>query len=483
MRLKLSVCFVVGLSLLSVLLFSFATLATGRPPTVVVWTYCADYGEEWAHVKSAIAELLIKNEDYIIETSTTNATELGELLADADVLLIPEQEGCSEEELRLLGESWRSTLTNFLNGGGRVIAMSYGPGGIHLLQGAGLTTASPLRNLTGPELEIVPGERTAPHGLLRDVPSRFHGEDGTESFSEVDGTPLVVVAPGEEWAGEVVVFAKTLGQGSIIVMGFDFYKYNEAMARLLTNVVDYRSAWAGIPLPPNQPLDGVIAAGGVTEPEETQYQIQVPPETKVLAIAVQAKGNIDAHIKAGAPVQFSDGTALADLSLTAPDGSEFIIISERQLTSGTYFIAVENHEDEVQTFSITAIAIPIIYETADFIQGTIAPPSLPQLLPYVQTDKGQLGLQQCKVVVPEGATRLEIRLTGVSDSRVDLHVRYGRPVEVSSGQVVADLSGLSLSAEKALVISGWLLNPGVYYIAVEGLAPPQEFSLMITVGG
>jgi len=108
---------------------------------------------------------------------------------------------------------------------------------------------------------------------------------------------------------------------------------------------------------------------------------------------------------------------------------------------------------------------------------------LPFLRQYLETRKGLLSLTQYKFEVPKGAKSVTIQLLGPRDKNLDLHVRYQKAVEISGdGSIQADLSSIGPTGEEAVVISGRLLQPGVWYIVVENLEKErQEFKLVVTM--
>lgn len=243
-----------------------------------------------------------------------------------------------------------------------------------------------------------------------------------------------------------------------------------------------------IHLMPNEEMRASIEAEGIPPPEG-QYRIEVPAGAKVLGIALQGIGNIDMHIRAGGAVQTGgtkvNPTIVADFSLVSPDGSEFIVI--RDPKPGYYCIAVENKEDMPQEFALIATPVMALDEVSPEELGQPIPGEidlrqglLPVLASYLRTEAGALGLIQYKVDVSQGTTTLGVRLDTLGKS-ARLHIRYGKPIEIADGKVAADLS-VSSSTEAAVLISGSLLKPGTYYIAIEGLEPPQEFMLTVSFG-
>jgi hypothetical protein len=228
---------------------------------------------------------------------------------------------------------------------------------------------------------------------------------------------------------------------------------------------------------------------GTTEEREAlrEYSVQVPAEgAEVLALIVQSRegGNLDLYGRAGPPVAAPPETRFtkSDFAAISPGGTEILVISNPK-PGATYWFIVENLESFDQTFEITAWLLPEIRDGSAGADGRVAvPPSLPPpLARYLQTEGGLLGLQQYRLVVPEDATRLIVRLAGEGD--LNLHIRFGEPVGIDeeTGQTLADVSAISPSGTETIVLAGNLLREGTYYLAIEGLSPPQEFTLLVTL--
>ncbi len=225
-----------------------------------------------------------------------------------------------------------------------------------------------------------------------------------------------------------------------------------------------------------------------TEPVEVprEYTVQVPKEgADLLAVIVraQAGGNLDLYGRAGKPVEVPPDVRRisSDFASISPGGEEVLVISNPEPRT-TYWFIVENRESLAQTFTITAFLIPEVRAGQATITGSIGLPANlpPPLARYLATDRGQLGLQQYRIEVPKGAKRLAVRVSGEGD--LNLHIRFGKPVAIlPDGRVEADISAISPGSEEAIVLSGGLLQPGTYYIAIEGLNPPQSFTLMVSL--
>ena len=251
-----------------------------------------------------------------------------------------------------------------------------------------------------------------------------------------------------------------------------------------------------------QPQTGSVRAGsftfgtvtvetpeGTTEEKEAllEFSVTVPKEgAQILAVLLESKdgGNLDLYGKADSPVIAPPEAfrVLSDFAALSPGGVELLVISNPEPET-TYWFIVENPENFDQRFEITAWLLPEIQDGSAGADGQVGvPANLPApLARYLQTDQGLLGLKQYRVPVPKGAKRLRVELEGEGD--LNLHLRFGEPVSVDpeTGQVVADVSAVSPSGSEALVLAGNLLQEGIYYLAVEGLDPPQEFLLTITL--
>jgi hypothetical protein len=212
--------------------------ARSRPEhtTILAWTRYTDVSEEYAN---SIAAIYPYYKDFTIsQTMTLDATELQAALADKDVFLIPEQEYEDCYALRSVGTSWTAVLTQFLQQGGTLIVLDYSAcgGGSHcILDGAGLmdVAQTSCSYYTGSyRVRAVDPS----HPLLKDVPATFYGANGTIHYTSTDGTEIVE----ETTAGASVVLTKDVGNGHIALIGFDFYEYNDDMARLLANAVQWR---------------------------------------------------------------------------------------------------------------------------------------------------------------------------------------------------------------------------------------------------
>jgi hypothetical protein len=245
---------------------------------------------------------------------------------------------------------------------------------------------------------------------------------------------------------------------------------------------------ANKPTADSQPngLGKIKTVAGRSFPEK-QYTIDVSAGVRLLAIRVQNEGagNLDMHIRAAQPVEVSGKFVKADFSLLSPSGTEFLIINNPQ--PKRYFVVIENRENTDQKFSLIATPISDVQalKSGEPASGEIDPDAglLPLLRQYLQTTRGQLGLTQYKVVVPDKLKTMTIQLEGPNEKNLDLHLRSAKPIEIGNdGEPISDLSLIGKTANETILLSKTLLKPGEWFLAVESLEKEkQTFRLTVTL--
>jgi len=206
---------------------------------ILAWTAYTDIDQEYAHTLDAIEQYY--TDFSLAETTTTSATTLQSTLAGKNVFLIPEQEWASYSDLFPIGSSWSTVLNQFLQEGGIIVVLDFswgGGSGYGLLEGAGLMDVTVEGYGASDLLQVVQSS----HPLVEGLPSSFYGDNGTLHFSSTDGEEIVEKSGG----GESVVLTKDIGSGHIALIGFDFYEYNDDMARLLANAIQWESLPDGL---------------------------------------------------------------------------------------------------------------------------------------------------------------------------------------------------------------------------------------------
>jgi hypothetical protein len=192
------------------------------------------------------------------------------------------------------------------------------------------------------------------------------------------------------------------------------------------------------------------------------YRIAVPQWASKLEIDLAATNpnvHVNLYVRFGRDVELSDGRVIADHVAEGSGGNKRIVVTPSTwpvLRPGTYYIAFG------------------VFTTGTSISGTITAtidrqvPKCDVRLPEVYDPTLFAGDYGCRVVVPSGATRLEINLaTFTTGVRVDLYVRLGRDIDLSAGRPVADYLSEGPGGNKTIVVtqSSWPpLQAGTYYI-------------------
>lgn len=229
-----------------------------------------------------------------------------------------------------------------------------------------------------------------------------------------------------------------------------------------------------ISLTPLEPQIGTVKANALS----SQYAIEVGEGVEKLSIDLRNQGNgdINLHVRFKQGVEKSDDEIIADFSSVSPTGIESIVISGSKLRAGIYYAAVENLENSSQTFVIKAATTP-----AFFIPLVSGKPVSGEVRGAGPSDQ-VLSLTQYTIQVIAGAKKLSIALENLGVGDINLHMRYGSPIQIRDGEVIADYSSISPIGIESMVISGSHLQAGVYYIAIENQEDlPQQFIITATV--
>jgi YVTN family beta-propeller protein len=214
---------------------------------ILAWTAYADYWQEYTNSLNAIAQYTTFE---LTETTTSDPEDLGNLLADADVFLLPEQEYADYWTLHGIGTTWVGVLADFVSDGGTVVALDHCNQTTGLVQGAGLMDLEFDGCSEYITVEVVEPD----HPLAEDLPTTFSGDNGTGYYSSTNGLEIVQVQSN----GMTVVAARDIGIGHVVMAGFDFYDYNDAMARLLANAVLWYGS-ADVPWLSEEPISGTVS--------------------------------------------------------------------------------------------------------------------------------------------------------------------------------------------------------------------------------
>lgn len=196
------------------------------------------------------------------------------------------------------------------------------------------------------------------------------------------------------------------------------------------------------------------------------FRISVPLGVSSLRVEVEASAPVRTYIRFRAPVDIENGAVVADYVLG--DGRSLngaiTLINTPELQAGQYFFNVANLSNAEVEYAIrvTAVADPAgVAASFPFLAtGGSVSGSVPANF---------LNTRQFRVIVPSGATGLELQLEG--DQDVDLYVNFAEPVQ-QGGEGLPLAEGISASAantERILLTTATVpnLRPGTYFVAVQ----------------
>lgn len=205
------------------------------------------------------------------------------------------------------------------------------------------------------------------------------------------------------------------------------------------------------------------------------YTINVPPGATRLEVTLRTLApnvDVDLYARFGQDVGLENGRAIADFRSENADANEQIVISGDSLRAGVYYIALGVFTTGTQiastlTATVATTSAPPPGSAQTLTSGTPAPFRIGP----VSSPSAFFGPRGFLIQVPQGATRLDVRLATASpaEADVDLYIRRDRDIEISDGRVVADhVSEGPTGTERITVTpqSSPGLQPGTYYIAL-----------------
>lgn len=241
-----------------------------------------------------------------------------------------------------------------------------------------------------------------------------------------------------------------------------------------------------IALVSNVPFSGEVEPRSLFGGLERQFSLLVPDAAELLAVqVVSVEGNLDTYI-GEVPISSTPGGRVAAGYHLRSAGEDHLLILEEP-AAGRTWIVVGNPTATQRSFTITATSLPelVALVSGEAITGIAGDRSglIPLLGDYLETERGLIGLTQYRIELPEGAVSLCVELVGTGGGNVNMYLRQGSPVTVVDRVVVADLSSVSPSSEKIALSGAFLVERGVYYIAVESVGDgEQTFRLTAEVG-
>ena len=190
--------------------------------SILAYTYGTDYDEEYQHTIQAISRYVTKFS--LSETNTTTPSGLQSALEGKNVFLVPEQEQYVSPSMF---SSFETVLQSFVNEGGTVIFC--GTNSFSYISSTGLFSGSYYGDQYGSQLNIAEKE----HFLTKNVSSPIYGQNATYLASITNDDKLSLVK-----YGTADVFAlREIGKGACIYLGYDFYNFDDAAARFISNSV------------------------------------------------------------------------------------------------------------------------------------------------------------------------------------------------------------------------------------------------------
>ena len=153
---------------------------------------------------------------------------LGQLLDSHQVFIIPEQQNTIISVASALGNSWSGILNDFVERGGIVIACDYFWGAYQLMNSAGLMQVQTVQPTIIGGLQL---DRAADNLLTDNIEQAFVSSIGTVAYDSTDNEILV------SYQGSPVAVAGYTGHGIAILLGWDYYSYDDNYARIIANAV------------------------------------------------------------------------------------------------------------------------------------------------------------------------------------------------------------------------------------------------------
>lgn len=223
---------------------------------------------------------------------------------------------------------------------------------------------------------------------------------------------------------------------------------------------------------------GVVIAMPAT-PNPTLYggwTIRVPQGATALRINLQVTGEVGLAASFGSSPRIVDGRPAADHMSSGKTGRETLVIdmsSTPVLRAGLYYIGATKYAVNEAVTGVLTATVETGGQTPNPNTGsrllTSGVPANFQFAP-VQATTVMNGQNGFRVQVPQGATRLELRLaTATPDADIDLYARFGSDIGLQNADIVADHIADSPSGSETIVItpqSTPALRAGVYYIGL-----------------
>jgi hypothetical protein len=209
----------------------------------------------------------------------------------------------------------------------------------------------------------------------------------------------------------------------------------------------------------------------------SSYTINVPQgatQLEIRVVTTTPNVDIDLFARSGLDPEVANQQVVADHRSEGAGGNETITItpaSSPPLRAGTYYISLALFTTGVTasgniTVTVTTAAPPPPAGSRVLVSG------VPQNFSIGPVSNGTLfrGPNSYTIAVPQGATRLEIRVvTTTPNVDIDLYARFGADPEVVNQQVAADHRSEGPTGDETIVItpsSSPALRAGTYYVSL-----------------
>ncbi len=227
---------------------------------ILSWTTYADMDREYPNSVDAI--LQYRPDALFTDFTGTTAAELEAALAGMDAFLVPETESANSSLLAAAGADWAGVLEAFAADGGSVVVCGEYVGRWGFLDATGMLHYSYVDSWSGSRtFDIL----QRGHRLVRDVADPvLEAVNATRTYSLTSGVALAV-----DVGGDAMLASRKVGDGWAVLLGYDFYNYDDNAAHVLANAVsgpDDHWTWEAV-----GDLDGAVKAYCLCETDDGIY--------------------------------------------------------------------------------------------------------------------------------------------------------------------------------------------------------------------
>ncbi|MBI4603817.1 MAG: hypothetical protein HY721_17820 [Planctomycetes bacterium] len=199
------------------------------PVRGLVWVPATGFGE--LEVRGAVAAVTLHENDFDWALSKAATPEaLAAELVGKEAFLMVQQLPAPNLSFKALGRSLGPVLEDFARRGGTVVVLKQTGAALDFLPATGLLRPVELgRGFDVPCRVVFPG-----HPVVNQVPESFSARSAT-AWYDVPGDGVEVYAAAAGGAAGAVVAGRDLGDGRVVLVGFDYRDYTVASARVIAN--------------------------------------------------------------------------------------------------------------------------------------------------------------------------------------------------------------------------------------------------------